>query len=284
VSRRTDALCTWRDDQGDEHGTVYDGTACRNPVEPRSFAASSADGDFEVVLRCRDCAGCRNYERLVLRRRLFAWLSGTKEKLWVRQTSTRATAGPLTPIGTFGKSLGWVRSSPTGFVVIVGAAGGPGPAKVLPGGAGNSFRRLRLSGGPRALRALTRGMLMPRSELGRNKNRFYFRGMPPADHDVMRLELRGGIRKRHPSTRYGALAWKRGLSLYASNRSLVERLLPRTISRLIVNSRRVAASALSQAPDLVSGGRDASSLPVLPRWAADWLSTVLKKAAGARGP
>lgn len=291
-------LAEWRDAQGDVHRQVWTNTMCRSPVVPRSFAARSADGDYEVVLRCRDCEGCRAYEALILRRRLAAWLNQQREAIWVYRfrgrerfngsTNGRSRIAIRQPRG----SLGWVRCGPTGYVSIVAEKGGRCRAGATSSPLQPHRRKLVRPVLQRSLRSLTAGMLVSRSVYGPNRNRYYFRRMPPLARAMLELELRGGIRKRHPDARAGVVVWRRGLALYPSARALVQRLIPNVVlgvgTRLAIPTPRSRALArldlvrcgVSRFPsigrrpdpqrDLSLDGGDASSLNSTPHWAAAW--------------
>ena len=89
---------TWRDESGRTVATVYGGTACRAPRQPRDLAAATDDGGFESILRCRNCEGCRKYEELELRRRLASEITDAAAGLPRSASADRAAKKDYDPL------------------------------------------------------------------------------------------------------------------------------------------------------------------------------------------
>jgi hypothetical protein len=63
------------------------------------------------------------------------------------------------------------------------------------------------------------GLLIARKAQGEKVNRFYFRGRAHLERGPMRVERRGSLRKRHPTAKFGARAWRDSLTLYPYERN-----------------------------------------------------------------
>jgi len=221
---------TWRDHDGRVVKTTTDEFYCLNPRTPRDLAARTEDDEFEVVLRCRDCANCRRYEERQLRQELAETYKGVTDELWIvtveadlSEHSRLAARIRRGRAGRFEPAL--YRLGVSAFALV---ARGERPAlqrvralrarayRVAPVGLGRK---------PRNFRALTRGMLVERTTYGAWSNRFYHRDRLRLPDVQFAIEKRGGIRKRHPEAKAGAVAWKRGVTLYPSIRSQAESAL-----------------------------------------------------------
>ena len=323
----------WRDDQGELVASVYGGTTCEAPVDPRNLAAKSADGNFESALPCRKCGGCRRFQRMRLQSRLVAQEWGEEERLWLievecEQSQGSKLAARLSRVLTPNSYRGFFRNGPAGIVAI--AAGRRPSVRALRTLVGPMLwlSAVRNSSRRRSWSRSTRGILVARKVYGAQVKRWYVRGLKPLVRDSMALERKGGIRKRHPEAQAGARAWKDGLTLYAAQKTQVVEFISRVRSRrlqggriIIVNqprpAGRVSASSMTgfriaagaaasgtkvDSPSAngprcapaataslqtrlneVKAGRDASSQPVLPGWAADFIARMTAKAK-ARAP
>jgi hypothetical protein len=240
---------SWREPDGNIASTIYGGTVCLSPVEPRSFAAASGDGRFESILPCRQCEGCRRYQMLTLRRRLVERYASCREKLWSLQVECshlqrRTLVRQLRRTMTLGAWLGYCLWD-GGFVALIAGARPTRPRAWTTGTIGSWHARVvkghaRL----RAWRNLTIGLLVSRDHYGEQVNRFYFRGLPHLPRETMQIEVKGGIRKRHPDSRDGVRAWRDGLTLYPSAVGYFREFL----SRLRSASARASATLTINRP------------------------------------
>src|SRR5690242_17347735 len=115
----------WRGSDGDVVATVPDATMCREPRHPRDLASWTEDGGFGAAMRCRNCEGCRNYDRLILRRRLAAHFENWEGNLWLveaeRKTKSRGgDDGRLSLMRNLAGCMGFIRQGKDGFALIVG--------------------------------------------------------------------------------------------------------------------------------------------------------------------
>ena len=220
----------WRDSDGRVVKTTTDEFYCMNPRQPRDFAARTDDGEFEVVLRCRDCANCRRYEERRLRQELAETYKGVTDELWIvtveaylSEHSRLAARIRRCRAGRFEPAL--YRLGVAAFA-LVARGERPDLQRVRPL-CSRTYRVEPVGGGrkPRHFRALTRGMLVERTTYGAWANRFYHRDRLRLPNAQFAIETRGGIRKRHPEAKAGAVAWKRGVTLYPSVRSEAESAL-----------------------------------------------------------
>lgn len=308
----------WRDGEGNTVATVWGATACLNPRHPRDLSAATEDRGFEHVMRCRDCDGCRRYENLLLRRRLVEHFKTRRKPLWMiviepssswrGVSATRASLMRCLPglMGFFRLSTGRLAllvegSRPTRSVISSSTV------------CCVAVRRLKEPSSLRSFRSCASGMLVPRSEWGRQVKRFYHRGLPQLPKETFYLERRGGIRKRHPEALQGHRAWRDGLTLYPSDRARFSEFieLVRRSSRhdsrnsapnrgarsappsrsAVPNSADAAGAPVAPAATalrehrlkFLKSGRDASSGTEIPRWLADW-GARMTEIARKRGP
>ena len=208
----------WRDRDGRVVKTTSDEFYCLNPRPTRDLAARTDDGEYETVLRCRDCANCRRYEERRLRQELAETYKGVTDELWI--VTVDADSTEHSRLAARIRRSGAGRFEPAlyrlGLAAFALVARGERPAlqrvralrartyRVAPVGQGRK---------PRNFRALTRGMLVERSAYGAWANRFYHRDRLRLPHPQFVIEKRGGIRKRHPEAKAGVRAWKRGVWL-----------------------------------------------------------------------
>jgi hypothetical protein len=264
--------------------SVYGGTVCLQPVNPRSFAAVATDERYECALPCRVCENCRRWQRLQLRRRLKKGFGSCQEKLWTLQVECSPSS-----VGRVLRSIrrtmtpscwqGFVRSGTDGVVIIVAGARPTLSAKIIGQIGSWCVKRVKDSKRLRAWRVATAGLLVSRDSFGENVNRYYIRGLPKLDRELMQIETQGGLRKRHPESQQGFRAWRDGLTLYPAAKSR------REIRSLSLN-RQCAAGASMRATrakaepvgigampagliqrdallrPLPKGGGDATSVPV----------------------
>lgn len=212
---------TWRDESGRTVATVYGETACLNPRLPRDLAAATEDGGFESILRCRNCAGCRKYDALQLRRRLAEHYKGVTDEISVviveaPQVDHCRLASRVRRNKFVRFEPGLYRLGDASFALV--ARGERPPLDRVRALHGRTWRveKIGRRRNGRAFRVLTRGMLVERSAYGQWSNRFYHVGLARPDSERFDIERRGGIRKRHPEARGGMRAWRGGLTLYPS--------------------------------------------------------------------
>lgn len=214
----------WRDVDGRVVKTTTDELYCLNPRYPRDLAARTEDGEFEVGMRCRDCANCRRYEALQLRRELAETYREVTDDLWIitieaALTDQSRVASRVHRSGLAGIEPCLYRLGVSAFAMV---ARGHRPdlskvralrtraVRVVPIGPG---RR------PRDFKPLTRGLLVERAYYENWRNRYYHRGRARVPRETFINETRGGIRKRHPEAKGGVRAFRRGLSLMPSLRT-----------------------------------------------------------------
>ncbi|HVB80795.1 MAG TPA: hypothetical protein VNE82_12725, partial [Candidatus Binataceae bacterium] len=68
-------------------GTTWGGTICWSPRKPSKLAAVSSDGRSEHVIRCGECAGCREFFRRRQARRLHALYGDGKREVWILEVA-----------------------------------------------------------------------------------------------------------------------------------------------------------------------------------------------------
>jgi hypothetical protein len=206
---------TWRTEQGAIVGTTFGGTMCLWPVKPWRIRFHR-DG-FEGVMRCRECPGCLEFDRRRMADRLHQKYGAQGEQLRRgSRESSRPTENSDTP------------KAPRLFVVRIWApledhaaiahrlhrrralqlepgmwrlgASSVGiltrddcPIRALLRALGLKFRiePLRLSRGRRAWRVLTAGLTVAREIYGEQRNRWYARGLPPAERQKWEVQKIG---------------------------------------------------------------------------------------------
>lgn len=190
----------WRGDDGAVRATVPDATMCREPRHTRDLATWTEDGGFGTVMRCRNCEGCRNYDRLILRRRLAAHFENWEGNLWLVEARIRtpgrgARSGLSSLIRRLRGYMGFIRQGLAGYALIV--ASHKRPRCASSSAARWSLRVTRISAARRvaAWRKSTRGMRIERSEYGEWTNRFYIRGLKKLSSQNFVNSTRGGLRK-----------------------------------------------------------------------------------------
>jgi hypothetical protein len=226
----------WRDAEGRAVKTTTDELYCLHPRNLRDLASRTEDGEFEVPMRCRDCANCRRYEALVLRREIAETYKEVTDELWIvmveaplEQHSRLAARVRLCSVPGLEPCL--YRLGLSAFALVVR---GERPElervralrayalRVVPIG-----QRRR----PRDFKPLTRGLLVQRAEYTAWRNRYYHRGRARLPRETFINETTGGIRKRHPVAKAGVRAFRRGLWLDPSPRSVAKEVLASLIRR-----------------------------------------------------
>jgi hypothetical protein len=206
---------TWRNEAGETVGTTSAKTMCLWPRLPWRIRFHR-DG-FEGVVPCRECPGCLELERLRLERRLHEKYSKIPEGGDGPKIANPARTGtcsadrlptlfavriyaPLDQHARIAHALhrrrglelepGMWRLGASSFALLSRSA--PAPRDVLRK-MGLRFRiePLRLSRGRRAWRVLTAGLLVAREIYGEQRNRFYARGLPPAERQKWEVKKLG---------------------------------------------------------------------------------------------
>jgi len=230
---------TWRDEQGAVVGTTFGGTMCMWPTKPWRIRFSG-DG-FEGVIRCGECPGCLEFDR----RRLAERLKERYHKYVIPLFVVRIWA-PIELHASISNKLhrrrglelepGMWRLGATSFALLSRET----ETLRLVLKACNVRHRiepLRLSRGRRAFRVLTAGLLVAREIYGEQLNRWYARGLPPADRQKWEVKKIGAYqsysRSRSPR------AW--------TGRKLV--LVPPEVWQLRRADRRSLRGLLTRASD-----------------------------------
>jgi hypothetical protein len=239
-----DRAATFRNSQGEVIGTTWAGTVCWYPRKPSMLAAVSADGKRETALPCGFCSGCRELTRQRLAHRLVKHYSDVKEPLWLLEVTCPSSRmsrlfRSLRPTTTFQGYAGWARNGSTGVAIIVKGAREAVPARLFAKFPTTRCQRLSKPQRTKTWWNFTRGVLVSRDEYGGQVNRFYHRGLPPAETEKWGVVTRGGIRKRHAAVGVGVRAVDGDVSLHPPTAWL----LPRLLKRKGPESKRISALA-----------------------------------------
>jgi hypothetical protein len=198
---------TWRDPQDAIVGTTFGGTMCEAPHGPNILRL--ARGDWTIVARCRECRGCIEFDRRRLADRLLgkygrgaARSADPKTGLPLEPAASAANKSsllwliriyaPLSEHAALSHKLhrrrslelepGFFRLGLTSFGVI--ARSKEGFPRINQGlGLNVRVEPIRLSRGRRAWRAITAGLTVVRAVYGKQVNRWYVRGLPPAERE-----------------------------------------------------------------------------------------------------
>jgi hypothetical protein len=206
---------TWRNEQGEVVGTTYGGTMCLWPVKPWRIKFSG-DG-FEGVIRCRECPGCLELDRRRMADRLVRkYQCGCARGATRKTTPTTSRAGtaenknpqmfvvriwaPIELHASIAHKLhrrrglelepGMWRLGAGSFAVLARVKL-PLHAVLTRLGIRHRIEPLRLSRGRRAWRLLTAGLTVAREIYGEQRNRWYARGLPPAERQKWEVQKIG---------------------------------------------------------------------------------------------
>ena len=203
---------TWRDQRGKVVATTYAGTMCLWPRLPWRLRFSGEG--FEGVIPCRECPGCLEFERSRLAERLHAKYGNHSPgrggqprarsegsarfrlspanhlfvvRIWAPIELHASMAHRLHRRRGLQLEPGMWRLGSNSFALI---AREPNPSRVVLRAMGLRHRiePLRLRRGRRAWRPLTAGLLVAREVYGEQRNRFYARGLPPADRQKWEVQ------------------------------------------------------------------------------------------------
>jgi hypothetical protein len=224
---------TWRvESTGEVARSTWGGTVCWFPRIPQRFRARR--GDFEHVLRCRDCPGCLEFERRRLADRLSAkyqrmhQLDTNKAHRPSAMTSDKKYDGNLAlhvvriwaPLSRQARLSHQLHRCPTmmlepGFFRL--GAGSFAVLSSAPKRLQGALRRmgirfqaepLLLRRGRRAWRPLTAGLLVSREVYGEQLKRWYVRGLPAAEKESFEIEKTPQYEVYHRAT--SPRAWSGG--------------------------------------------------------------------------
>lgn len=236
----------FRDADGRVLGTTWGGTTCLNPRTPSKYAAVSEDGELEHLVRCRDCVGCREYERRELCKLLDTHYASQSEALWLVIVEC-----PLLEQSWLAAQLHRVRGcefEPCFYrlgvemfaLIVVGRSPRLSACRTLTGYPA-TVNRVQRGRGKRAWNQLTWGMLTTRSTYGSHINRFYHRGIPKAERLKWNVRWRGGMRTRHRWLGRDAIAVRGEVALCRGTQATLPPL--RRVSRTTERRRSQLESA-----------------------------------------
>lgn len=290
-----DYAATWRDQAGEIIATTWGGTCCWFPRLPWRLRITA--DDFEHVIRCGDCPGCRELDRRRLCERLYRRYSEAG-----RAASPGPVASPVsrTPIrGPERRALFLIRiyapveqhaaiahklqrvrglELEPGFYRLgarsVGLLSREQPRARLAierMGLVARIQSLKLRRGRRAFNELAAGLMVSREIYGAHRNRFYSRGLPTVEKkswQVVKLATyRSYQRETAPRARKSAgvvLVPPELWSLGRVNRTALKRDLAKAPSPLVVELITRVANSLgrraSSALDVSARAKPASEI------------------------
>jgi hypothetical protein len=252
---------TWRNQEGEVVGTTYGGTTCRFPIKPWRLRFH-ADG-FEGVLPCGECPGCLEFYRRRLAARFHAKYGA--ESQIAKDTTGRggvASAGLARGHGrilfavriyaplelhaqysrrwhrrpAFQLEPGFIRCGVTSFFLISRE-----PSALLRElsriGLRSRKHVILLRRGRRAWRVPSAGLIVSRQVYGEQLNRWYVRGLPPAERQQWEVRKVGKYQTYIGTS--SPRAWK-GSDLV---------LVPPEVWKLSRTDRRALRGVLSRTPD-----------------------------------
>lgn len=208
-----------RSSTGEIVGTTWAGTMCLWPRKPSQYLLAGDKDDDQVIARCFNCPGCREFDRRVLARRLHDRYADVVADLWLVIVQCPRLLQPVLSRNLrrsrHFKVQGFYRLGADACAFIaVGSKPQPWRARVLRRRQ-VQVHRIRRRRGLRAWAMLTAGMLRERAEYGQWLNRFYHRGLPARSRDrAWTFSSAGGIGKRHQVAGEDQLRaparWRRG--------------------------------------------------------------------------
>lgn len=246
---------TWRDESGADRGATFGGTMCWFPVKPGRLVVT--DGDFEHLVPCNDCPGCRELARRRLGLRLAARYAGARGKLFLLRiagdgpTAARA-ARRLFRTGDGEIEPGFYRFGPDAVVILCRFAD-PLAARLRKWRIKFRVEPIKFRRGARAWRPITAGLLVPRESYGAQVKRYYSRGLPPAEKKTWEVVKLNEYRKFRRAT--GWRARKAGnLFLVPPEVWSLNRIDRRSIRKALASARtpEIAATIAPQILALVA--------------------------------
>jgi hypothetical protein len=201
---------TWRNQEGAIVGSTFGGTMCWMPIKPWSLRISRED-DL-LIVPCGECPGCLEFYRRRLADRLRSKYPACGSALYLIRIYA-----PIEHHAALSRKLhrrrgvelepGFIRLGATSFAVLSHVKRLP-PLALDGVALETRTEAIRLSRGRRAWRSATSGMLVAREAYGDDVNRFYIRGLPPAEKETWDVLKQAGAKgySRASSPR----VWKRG--------------------------------------------------------------------------
>lgn len=175
---------TWRDPAGKVIKTTDASTMCWSPRLPRHLRAVNPETGHRQPLRCKTCPGCLELDRRRLEKRMVERYCDYPGQLFLAEI-----AAPLEDHARLSHQLhrrrglelerGYWRLNPGRFAVV--ARSRDQIDRVLdklklP----HELYTVRKNGRRRSWNRLSRGLLVARQHYGKQRNRWYARGLPPA--------------------------------------------------------------------------------------------------------
>jgi hypothetical protein len=223
---------TWRNQVGEIVGSTFGGTMCWMPLKPWSLRISRED-DL-LIVPCGECPGCLEFYRRRLADRLKCKYASSKGAVLPSRAGVvnppRGAASdsprplwfvriyaPIEQHAALSRKLhrrrgvelepGFIRLGATSFAVLSHVKRLP-PLALDGVALETRIEAIRLSRGRRAWRSATSGMLVAREAYGDDLNRFYLRGLPPAEKESWDVHTQSGAKgySRASSPR----VWKAG--------------------------------------------------------------------------
>jgi hypothetical protein len=193
---------TWvREETGEVVGTTLGNTMCWNPRRPWALTIEH-EGD-RLIAPCGECPGCLEFLRRRLADRLKARYGTKLTRLWIVRIwypleLQAVLAHKLHRRKGLELEPGWYRLGVDSFAILsrekrlISAL-----LKAI--ASRHHAEPVRLSRGRRAWRSLTAGLLVSRAVYGEHTNRWYARGLPPAERlrwDVVKRAMQKPWRRR----------------------------------------------------------------------------------------
>jgi hypothetical protein len=204
---------TWRNSQGEIVGSTFGGTMCWMPLKPWSLRIVREG--WSGIVPCGECPGCLEFYRRRLADRLKARYGSARDLLYLIRIYA-----PIEHHAALSRKLhrrrgvelepGFIRLGATSFAVLSHVKRLP-PLSLRGEVLGTRTEPIRLSRGRRAWRSATAGMLVAREAYGEQINRFYVRGLAPAEKESWNVLTKSGgrgySRARDPRVwKYGNLS------------------------------------------------------------------------------
>lgn len=223
---------TWRNPGGEIVASTFGGTMCWMPKRPWSLRISR--DDYTAIVPCGECPGCLEFYRRRLGDRLRAKYREIEEGA-IRRSGRAAARGaesttpsepalyliriyaPIERHAVLSRLLhrrrclelepGFIRLGASSFAVL-SRERAFSSLSLQRAGLRFTIEPIRFSRGRRAWRTATSGMLVARDAYGEDLNRWYLRGLPPAEKESWDVRTKSGAKgySRASSPR----VWKSG--------------------------------------------------------------------------
>lgn len=200
---------TWRDERGQVTHTTDGSTMCWAPRLYGHLRAVGEDG-FSTILPCYKCPGCREFERRRLEKRLQQRYQNYEGDLFFFTIKA-----PLQEQARFSRNLhrrrglqlepGFYRYGENHFVLLARASR---PLESVLDKCARPYtsQKVRKPGRRRQWAPVSAGLLVSREKYGEETNRWYARGLPPAEARNWNIE-RAGKQPRY-DWRSSPRAWR----------------------------------------------------------------------------